>query len=113
MTIARVAQDKFEYQDLTSLLFVLEGLDDPSIVVRSEPAVGEDTEVEATIGGKSHTFDIQSKDEPAAFAAPTALNTAVQSRNNLKNRHSQIIDARVCGSFRLFLEPRGEGSGGR
>ncbi len=65
MTIARVAQDKFEYQDLVSLLFALEGLDVATLEVRSEPDVGEDTEVRTVIGGAARILDIQTNDEPA------------------------------------------------
>ena len=67
MTIARVAQDKFEYQDLASLLFALGGLDDLTIEVRSEPTDGEDTEVRTIVGGSPQLIDIQSKDEGVGF----------------------------------------------
>lgn len=67
MTIARVAQDKFEYQDLVSLLFTLAGLDDASLEARPEPDGGEDVEVRATISGSRHVFDIQVKDEQAGL----------------------------------------------
>ncbi|MBD3817807.1 MAG: hypothetical protein IE912_02675 [Brevundimonas diminuta] len=63
MTIAQVAQDKFEYQDFASLVFALEGLDEATLEVRSEPTDGEDTEVRTTIGAALVVFDIQSKDE--------------------------------------------------
>lgn len=67
MTIARVAQDKFEYQDLVGLLFALVGLDDATLEVRSEPDGGEDVEVRATISGAGHVFDLQVKDEQAGL----------------------------------------------
>ncbi|TAJ37704.1 MAG: hypothetical protein EPO54_14470 [Brevundimonas sp.] len=67
MTIARVAQDKFEYQDLVGLLFALAGLDDATLEVRSEPDGGEDVEVRTTISGAGHVFDLQAKDEQAGL----------------------------------------------
>lgn len=67
MTIARVAQDKFEYQDLVGLLFALAGLDDASLEVRSEPDGAEDVEVRTKISGSPHIFDLQVKDEQAGL----------------------------------------------
>ncbi|MCY1646652.1 hypothetical protein OVA11_06055 [Caulobacter sp. SL161] len=65
MTIARFAQDKFEYQDLATLFFALAGLNDTGLEIRPEPSVGEDTEVRTLLDGRGVTIDIQAKDEKA------------------------------------------------
>lgn len=67
MTIARFAQDRFEYQDLVTLRFLLVDVDRPNLEVRPEPDEGEDTEVLSIIGGERIAFDIQAKDENGAI----------------------------------------------
>lgn len=67
MSIARFAQDKFDYQDLVTLRFLLTDVDRPGLGIRPEPDGGEDTEVSATINGVPIVFDIQAKDELASL----------------------------------------------
>lgn len=63
MTIARRAQQKFEYQDLVTLRFALTLVDQANATVRPEPTLGEDTEVTADVGGAALILEVQVKDE--------------------------------------------------
>ena len=63
VTIARRAQQKFEYQDLITLRFALTLMDQMVATARPEPTLGEDTEITAEIGGAALTLEVQAKDE--------------------------------------------------
>lgn len=67
MNIARYAQDKFEYQDLSTLFFALHALEFSGLEVRPEPQIGEDTEIRTAIAGRAAVLDVQAKDEGAAL----------------------------------------------